>query len=521
MSLVRSVTTVGGFTIVSRILGLVREIFVAALLGAGPMADAFFMAFKLPNFFRRLLGEGAFNAAFVPLFSGQLATQGSAAAFHTAQQIFSLLFGVLLILVAGVELYVEPIVAFLAPGFAATPLRFQAAIECVRITFPYIFCISLAAMGAGILNSFEKFAAAAATPILLNLIMIFSLVTPLPFPMDGAHRLSWGVLGAGIIQLLWIGVSCGYLGFRVTWTLPTFTPMVRGFLKRLFPGLMGAGALQVNSFIGLILASLLPTGAVSYLFYADRLVQLPLSVIGIATSTALLPTLSKCLRQNKGEEAKKFQEKALFLALGLAFPAGVALVVLAQPILQFLFQRGAFGPHEVKATALALKALAWGLPAYIGAKVLSTIFFAHEDTKTPLRLSLLSVIIDVGASVVLMGPLLHEGIAMATALASWVNALGLAYLLHKRHIMTVGREMGFFLSKLFLACGIMVGLLYAGMALTYPRGVLGGGGWTFLGGEGASLLSTMAVGGGGFLLSAHGLKVLDLSQVFSYFRKRS
>lgn len=509
MSLGRAVRTVGGFTILSRLLGLVREILIASLLGAGPLADAFFMAFKLPNFFRRLFGEGAFNAAFVPLFSGQLATQGATAAFQTAQHIFTLLWSMLILLVFSVEAFCEPLVAFLAPGFQETPDRFQSAVQCVAITFPYIFFISLSAMGGGILNSFHRFGAAAGAPILLNISMILSLIIPLPFCMNQACRLSWGVFFAGALQLLLMGYSCARIGFIPTLTWPRLTPEVRHFFKRLIPGLLGAGALQVNAFIGLILASLLPLGSVSYLFYADRLVQLPLSVIGIATSTALLPTLSQYLKQGNQKKAEEFQRKALFLALGLSVPAMIGLLLLDIPILRLLFQRGAFQEPQLHGTALALEAMAWGLPAYVSAKIFSTIFFAYGDTKTPLSLSLISVVSDIGLCLLLLKPFQHQGIAMATAGSSWINSLGLLYLLQKRSLLSLDVSYGVFSFKLLLSSGIMGLFLWGGQEITY--------GWIR---EDLSLLSqfmrlsaTMIFGllGGG--IAAYGLGL------FRYFLK--
>lgn len=292
MSFLRAVTTVGGYTAISRLLGFVRDIFIAAALGAGPIADAFFIAFRLPNFFRQLFGEGAFNSAFVPMFAGTIATRGKAAAVQFAEQTLSILLAVLIAVTILGELFMTQVIQAIAIGFDDA-LRFDLAVELTRITFPYLLFICLSALYSGVLNSLGRFAAPAATPILLNVTMIgAALGLTALFPTAG-HALAWGIVAAGVIQFIWLAASARAAGANLHLPLPRLTPEVRELLRRMVPGVFGAGVVQVNLLIGTQLATLLPTGSVSYLYYADRLNQLPLAIVATAIGTALLPLLTR------------------------------------------------------------------------------------------------------------------------------------------------------------------------------------------------------------------------------------
>ncbi len=432
MALLRSVATVGSYTLMSRVFGFVRDILTAALLGAGPVADAFFVAQRLPNLFRSLFAEGAFSAAFVPLFAGALAEHGKEAARRFAEDVLAVLLAALLIFVLLGEIFMPALMSVIAPGFSEDPEKFALAVTLGRITFPYLLFIALVALQGGVLNSVERFAAAAATPILLNLFLIAALLLTWRFGWREGRALAWAVTAAGLAQFLWLMWSCARAGLALRLPLPRLTPGVRRTLRVMGPGAFGAGVTQVNLLISTALASFLPTGSVAYLYYADRLNQLPLGVVGIAVGTAILPPLSRQLRLGDLSAAVATQNRGLELALLLTLPAAVALAVLATPILAVLFQRGAFGAADTAATAAALSAYAAGLPAFVLVKVLAPAFFARHDTATPVKVAVAALVANLCLTLVLMQFLAHVGIALATTIAGWVNALSLLALLMRR-----------------------------------------------------------------------------------------
>ena len=440
MSLLRSVATVGSYTLLSRVMGFVRDILTAALLGAGPVADAFFVAQRLPNLFRSLFAEGAFSAAFVPLFAGTMAQQGKEAARLFAEDALAVLLAALLIFVLLGEIFMPSVMRLIAPGFAEDPDKFALAVALTRITFPYLLFIALVALQGGVLNSVDRFAAAAATPILLNLFLIAALLMMRRFGWHDGRALAWAITGAGLAQFLWLMFSCARaeLGLRLPW--PRLTPEVRRTLAIMGPGAIGAGVTQVNLLVSTALASFLPGGSVSYLYYADRLNQLPLGVVGIAVGTAILPPLSRHLRLGEDTAAVETQNRGLELALLLTVPAAVALAVLAQPILAVLFQRGAFSPTDTAATASALAAYAAGLPAFVLIKVLAPAFFARHDTATPVRVAITAMAVNLALTLILMQFLAHVGIALATSCAGWLNALTLLVLLVRREHFALDRR---------------------------------------------------------------------------------
>ncbi|NVJ93096.1 MAG: murein biosynthesis integral membrane protein MurJ, partial [Methylocystaceae bacterium] len=365
MVLLRSIATVGGYTMLSRILGFARDILVAAILGAGPVADAFFIAFKFPNVFRRLFAEGAFNAAFVPLFAGKLEEDGIAAAESFAQRALAFLFWFLLVLLIVMELTMPWAMRVFAPGFVDEPEKFDMAVVLTRITFPYLLFISLVSLMAGVLNSLNKFAAAAATPVLLNICLIGAVLGLTPHLENAGHALAWGVFGAGVVQFLWLYWHCVKEGITLKLRLPTWGNDLKIMLKRIVPGAMGAGIYQVNLLVDMMIATLLPTGSISFLFYADRINQLPLGVVGVAVGTALLPMLSRQLRGGDEAGAMNSLNRALEFSLFLTLPAAVAYMVIADPIVSVLFERKEFNANDSIATAQALFVYAFGLPAYV------------------------------------------------------------------------------------------------------------------------------------------------------------
>lgn len=460
MALLRSIATVGGYTMISRLLGFARDILIAATLGAGPVADAFFVAFKLPNFFRRLFAEGAFNAAFVPLFTRHMSEGGRDAARAFAQEVLSVFVVTLLFFVTALQVAMPWVMYGFAPGFADDPYRFGLAVQLAQVTFPYLLFISLVSQLGGVLNALGRFAAAAATPIILNLCLIAAILGLSPFVETPGHALAWGVAAAGIAQFLWLMAACNRAEFNLRLLRPRLTPRVKRLLILMLPGVIGAGVVQINLLIDVVIASLLPGGSVSFLYYADRVNQLPLGVIGVAVGTALLPLLSRQLRAGDDTAAVGSMNRALEFALLLTIPGAAALIVMPDLIVAVLFERGAFGAVETAATSAALAAYAMGLPAYVLIKVLAPGFFAREDTATPVKIAAFCVAINLALNLILMGPLLHVGIALATAVSAWINAGLLGWLLMRRGHFKVDTRLRRAVPRTLLAAGAMAAILW-------------------------------------------------------------
>ena len=460
MSLLKSTATIGSCTLASRVLGFVRDITIASTLGASMYSDAFFVAFKMPNFLRRLFAEGAFNSAFVPQFSGMLAVDGKEAANKFSSEAMSFLL-VILLAVTAVSILAMPYLMYvLAPGFQDNPEKFDLTITLTRITMPYIIFISLVSLLGGILNSSDKFAAVAATPIIMNLCLIVVPYFVGPMIPTGAHALAVAVFVAGVAQWLWLVWFCKKRGLLPKLVRPRLTPGVKKLLYLIGPAALGAGVAQVNLFIDLIIASQFDSG-VSYLYYADRINELPLAVIGIAVGTALLPMLSRQIRAGDVEGAFRSQNRAIELALFLSLPAAIALMIIAQPIIAVMFERGAFGALDTAHTFPALIAFAAGLPAFILVKILAPGFYAHEDTKTPFKIATTCVVINLIFNLLLMGPMQHVGMALATSIAGWANVAMMMFVLRKRGWMKIDRALIVEITKMLAACAVMAGILVA------------------------------------------------------------
>ena len=463
MALLRFTATVGGYTLASRLLGFVRDIMIAALLATGPVADAFFVAFRFPNMFRRLVGEGAFAVAFVPLFAGRLEGEGRVAALRFAEEALAVLLWAMLAALVVAELAMPWIIAGFAPGFDGTAR--ELAIEFTRLTFPYLLFMALVALLGGVLNAFYRFAAAAAAPILLNLVLIAALGLGAGMLETPAHALAWGVAVAGAGQFLWLLVVCARAGAGLRLVRPRLTPGVRRLLRLMLPGAVGAGVHQINLLVSTVIASF-QAGAVSYLYYADRVTQLPLGVVGVAMGVALLPLLSRQLRAGATAAALDSQNRALEFSLLLTLPATAALVAIPGPIVGVLFEHGAFGAADTRATAAALAAFAAGLPAYVLVKVLSPGFFAREDMVTPVKIAAGALVGNIVLCLALVGPFGHVGIALATALASWLNAALLALALYRRGHLTMDTRLRARLPRIGVAAVLMgLGLALGAAAL--------------------------------------------------------
>lgn len=425
MKLFKAMATVAGLTGLSRIAGFIRDIMMAAVLGAGPMADAFFVALKLPNFFRRVTAEGAFSVSFVPLYSEALEKEGRESADDFAGNAMVLMFWILLAFTIMIMAAMPIVISLIAPGFTDDPERFDMAVTLSRITFPYLLMMSISALIGGVLTVHGRFAPFAAAPLLFNLALIGLLLFAWKFE-SAAHALAYGVLIAGVLQFVFLYIFIRMQKIR----LPLIRPKFDDRTKRLFilmgPGVLGAGVMQINLFTDMIIGSFLPTGSISYLYYADRLNQLPLSTVGIAVGTALLPMLSSAVAAGNVVETRNLFNRALEATLFLGVPAAAALFVLAEPIMHVLFVRGAFSPQDAAMTAMVLKGYCIGLPAYIAVKVFSTAFWSRQDTMTPVKIAILCTLTNIAIALILVQFIGVVGIALATGLVGWLQIVLLA-----------------------------------------------------------------------------------------------
>ena len=450
MKLIKPFLTMSGLTFVSKILGFFRDILIATFVGAGFIADVFFVAFKLPNFFRRLFAEGAFSAAFVPIFSSILKKNGKSKALQFGSEVLSLLFFILFLVIIIFEFLMPVVVYFLAPGFAQDPAKLNLLIELSRITFPYLFFISLVSLYTGVLNSFNKFAIGAASPILLNLtFIIFIFCFGEIFETKG-HMLSWAVFFAGLFQLVFLIFGIFKNNLEIFFVKPKFSKYIKKLFKLIIPGAIGAGVIQINLLIDIILASFLNTGSISYLYYAERINQLPIALIGVALGTVLLPTLSKQISQNEKNKALYTQNRAIEFCLLLAIPASVAIFIIAEPIIGSFFERGEFSATDKVLSAKALQAFAIGVPAYVLVKILTPIFFARQNTVTPVKIAIFCVFINFLFNIILMQFYQHVGIAIATAISSWVNCILLFYILLESNEIVFDKTLKVNLKKILI-----------------------------------------------------------------------
>lgn len=418
--MIRNLLSVGGFTLLSRLTGFFRDIVLAAVLGGGLLNDAFVVAFRLPNHFRAIFGEGAFNAAFVPSYSRVLETQGAAQARAFSGRMFALLLASQILLLALAWTFTPALVDLLAPGFRADPRKFDLAVSLTRITFPYLLFITLVTLQSGALNANGRFAAAAFAPVLLNLSMMAALGVAFLFP-NAAYAAAAGVALAGVLEFAQVTFAAHRAGIATPPMRPRWDADTRQFFKALVPAVIGSAGVQIALFADTIIASLLPTGGPSSIYYADRIYQLPIGVIGIAAGTVLLPEMSRAISGGAPDSALRAQNRTMALTIALAAPFFVAFLVLPDLIMQAVFVRGRFTAEDAQAAARVLGAYDIGLLAIVLIASARASFQARGDTTTPMIASLTAVALNVGLKIVLYKPFGAAGLAFATALGAWIN----------------------------------------------------------------------------------------------------
>ena len=460
MNLLSSASLFSFFTIISRIFGYIRDILIAIFLGASIFADAFFVAFRLPNTFRRLFAEGTFNAAFIPSYIA-VKIEDKKKGKKFADDVLNSLLLILILLVTLAEIFTPYLVYIIAPGFIENEIKFELAVELTRITFPFLLFVSLSSFFSGILNSNNKFAAAAAAPIILNIILIISLITSYFLDLNYVRQLSYGVTLAGFIQLVFlVYVTLKFyrpnlvIGFK-------YSSKVKFFFRKLLPSILSSGVTQINILVGTIIASF-QTGAVSYLYYADRIYQINLAIAGIAVGTVSLPVLAKAFKRRNMKKISDIQNKSLELSLLFSIPASLGLIFASSPIVNALFGYGSFSANDVKMTATALKFFGYGVPAFALIKILSNFFFARDNTKTPFYISIFIVALNIFISVSLFSKIGFIIIPIATSISTWVGVIIYLYLLNLKKSLLLKRQLVINFIKILISTIIMsLTLLFA------------------------------------------------------------
>ena len=461
MNLLTSTSVFSFYTLISRVLGYLRDILIAIFLGTTIYADAFFVAFRLPNTFRRLFAEGTFNAAFIPSYA-KANSKNKREGKVFADEVFNLLLIILIFLIIIVEIFTPVVVYFIAPGFYVDSEKLNLAVEFTRITFPFLLFVSLSSMLSGILNTNNKFAVAAAAPIVLNIVLIFSLLLSFYLELNVAKSLSIGVTLSGIIQFLVLMYFTKKYYFPTLKIYFNFKKNIKDFFQKLLPSIFSAGITQINILIGTIIASF-QTGAVSYLYYADRIYQINLAIAGIAVGTVVLPNLSKKIKENNKSFINNLQNKSLELSLALSLPAAFGLFIASREIVSSLFGYGSFNENDTENTSLALMYFALGVPAFALVKVLSSFYFARDNTKTPFYISLFSMIINVFISLAFFEKYGFVIIPIATTLSSWLSVLIYFIFFNKNKIITFKNETFINICKILFATILMCFFLYFGL----------------------------------------------------------
>jgi putative peptidoglycan lipid II flippase len=466
--LLKSTITVGGMTLLSRVFGLIRDVTLANVFGVTGGTDAFLVAFKIPNFMRRLFAEGAFSQAFVPVFSEYKETRSREELRDLVNHVAGTL-GTVLLLIATLGSVAAPLLVYLfAPGFSGDPVRHDLTAEMLRITFPYLFFISLVAFCGGILNSYNRFAVPAFTPIILNLCLITAAIWLSPMFEQPLMALAWGVALAGVLQLL---LQFPFLLKLKLFPIPRIKRRHEGvskILRLMLPAVIGSSVMQINLILDTIIASFLTIGSVTWLYYSDRMLEFPLGVLGIAIATVILPALSQQHASESREHFNQTLDWALKLVMLVALPAGIGLILLAGPVLSTLFQHGDFTANDTHMASLSLMAYIMGLPAFILIKVLAPGFYSRQDTKTPVRIAIIAMVCNMALNILLVVPMVmlqyeapHVGLALATSSSGYINALLLYRGLRKEGVYQPLTGWGPMVIKMLLACvGMTAAVLY-------------------------------------------------------------
>ena len=505
MNLIKSTGTFSFFTIISRLLGYLRDILVAIFLGTSFLADVFFVAFRIPNTFRRLFSEGTFNAAFVPSYSLELTKKNNKSS-KFASEVFNLLFLILLILVLVAQIFMPTFVSLIAPGFIDDREKMNLAINLTRITFPFLMLVSLASFFSAILNSHNRFAEAAAAPIILNIVLIIVLLLNKSLNDELVYYLSYGVTLAGILQLIFLSFFVTkYFKFNFNFSF-RITNNVKIFFKKLLPSIFSSGVTQINILVGTIIASF-QTSAVSYLYYADRIYQINLAIAGIAIGVVILPRLSKHIIKKNKKKINLIQNKALELSLFLSLPASIALFIASDEIISALFGYGQFSENSASNSAKALYFFSFGLPAFAMIKVFSNFFFANHDTKTPFYISIVSVLLNILISVYFFKTVGFIIIPIATTISSWFNLIALFLILKKRSLFCFNN---IFIKRFFktVFASILMGLFFNYLILLFNEQLSFE--YSF---KSIYLILTVILGLGFYLLISYLIKAFQLEDI--------
>jgi putative peptidoglycan lipid II flippase len=505
---------VGAATMVSRVFGLLRDTVIAALFGANWMTDAFWVAFRIPNMLRRLLGEGSLTVSFIPVFTEYLEKKSKEEALDLAYNAFTAL-SIILAIISVLGILISPvIVGLIAPGFISETRQFNLAVFLNRLMFPYIFFISLVAFCMGILNSFRHFTIPALSPVMLNIAMITAAFTLRDYFTEPITALAIGVLIGGILQLALQWPFLLKFGVKLKFRFNLKHPGVKQIGLLMIPAVLGAGVSTINVFVGTILASLLPGGSVTYLFYADRIMELPLGIFAIAIGTASLPSFSKHVAAGHMDELKSGIAFSLQLMLFLTIPAMVALMALHLPIISVLFQRGAFEIQDAVYTGQALFCYALGLWAFSVLRVFIASFYSLQDSKWPMKAAMIAVIINVLACLILMQPLKHNGIALASSIAATVNVFVLTFVLKRKIGKFLNRDFYMSVFKIILSSAVMLGAIGL-IEYFMPWDISAGFQTRFI-----YLCITIIAGTAAFFTSAYLLKSTEIQALINAIRKR-
>ncbi|QCI63133.1 murein biosynthesis integral membrane protein MurJ [Phreatobacter stygius] len=459
--MIRSIFSVSALTLVSRVIGFVRDLMLANFLGASAISDAFNVAFRIPNHFRSIFAEGAFNAAFVPAFAKVAAQRGQDAALVFADRIFAYLMLAQLVLLGAALVFMPAVVSLLAPGFVGDPARFGLAVELTRITFPYLAFISLVVLLGGVLNAVGRFAAPAATAILLNLAMIGTLLLSGYFPTAG-HAVAWGVLISGVLQFLLVAADALRANVMLEFRLPKVTPEVKQFWTTFVPAAAGSAGSQIAVFADTIIASFLVEGAITWLYFADRMNQLPIGVIAVAVGTVLLSEMSRRIAAGDEAGARHAQLRAIELTLVFTLPAVAAFMILPETLMGALFVHGKFTAADALQSARALSAYAFGLAAFVLIRAFTVTFHSRGDTRTPVIAMVVAILINIGLKLVLMQPLGHVGLALATGVGAWINLILLGWFARRQGLIGLDDRAKRVLPRLFIAFATLSAVLLGG-----------------------------------------------------------